>query len=215
MQDGLDSGTGANAIRRMNSTHGLFCISNEDYLFVLSTFVTYPFDWIAKWGWRRLTERERKAWFNFFCELGRRMGLSDVPHSFPAMQQFLERYEAQHLMYASANRRVADATVKIFENWMPRPLRGIVEPAVRAVIKPELRRAFGYDQAPGWLGAVLDSAMRLRAWCTRWLALEAYPKTLANTLNRTYPHNRYTIDALVPTYVDQVGGNENHERDAP
>jgi hypothetical protein len=208
MQDGLDSVTGARSIRRMNSTHGMFRIPNDDFLFVLSTFVTYPFDWIAKWGWRRLTDHERIAWFNFFRELGHRMGLSNVPDSFPAMQEFLKRYEAQHLVYAPANRRVADATVRIFENWFPIRLRGLVEPVVRALIKAELRRTFGYPEAPVWLGAMLHNTMRIRAWCTRWFAIEAYPKTIANSLNRTYPNNHYAIDALVPTYVEQVDGQE-------
>lgn len=198
MQEGLDSPAGRRAVARMNGTHGRFRIPNEDFLFVLSTFVTYPLEWIEKWGWRPLTAHERRAWFAFFRRVGQSMGLSDVPATVEAMQAFVARYEATHLVFAPANRAVADATVAIFEGWFPWPVRLVVKPAVRALIRPELIRAFGYAPGAPWLGRFLDGAMRLRAACTRHLAIEAYPKTIANTRNRTYPGNRYVIEELAP-----------------
>src|SRR3954454_12803818 len=39
MEWGYDSGRGTRALRRMNQLHGRFVIANEDFQYVLSTFV--------------------------------------------------------------------------------------------------------------------------------------------------------------------------------
>ena len=57
MKNGYDSPRGAAAIQRMNEQHGQFKISNEDFLFVLSTFVLDPIDWMSEYAWRPMTAR--------------------------------------------------------------------------------------------------------------------------------------------------------------
>lgn len=42
MEWGYDSERGRRALRRMNQLHGRFAIANEDFLYVLSTFVFEP-----------------------------------------------------------------------------------------------------------------------------------------------------------------------------
>src|ERR1700742_1145882 len=54
MEHGYESERGLAAIRRMNQIHGRFEISNEDFLYVLSTFVFVPIRWIERFGWRKL-----------------------------------------------------------------------------------------------------------------------------------------------------------------
>ena len=56
---GYDSAEGRRAIRRMNQIHGRFEISNDDFLYVLSSFVFEPIRWNARFGWRPLIETER------------------------------------------------------------------------------------------------------------------------------------------------------------
>jgi hypothetical protein len=43
----------------MNALHGRFRIANEDFLYVLSTFVFEPIRWNQRFGWRRMTEFEQ------------------------------------------------------------------------------------------------------------------------------------------------------------
>ena len=52
MEWGYDSDRGRRALRRMNRIHRRFAISNEDYLYVLSTFVYEPIRWNERYGWR-------------------------------------------------------------------------------------------------------------------------------------------------------------------
>src|SRR5207344_102347 len=61
MEWGYDSDRGKRALRRMNQLHGRFAISNEDYLYVLSTFVFEPIRWNQHYGWRRMSVNERLA----------------------------------------------------------------------------------------------------------------------------------------------------------
>src|SRR5947209_11157985 len=58
MERGYDSDRGRAALRRMNQIHARFAIANEDYLYVLSTFVFEPIRWNARFGWRTMCERE-------------------------------------------------------------------------------------------------------------------------------------------------------------
>lgn len=198
IEDGFDSPVGKQAIARMNSIHGRFRIPNDDYVFVLSTFITYPIDWLAKYGYRPMTEHEQLAWFNFFAEVGRRMGMTDIPADQASFRAWAAAYEARELVYAPENQRVANATVAIFEGWFPPGTRWAVKPVVRALIRDDLRAAFGYAPAPGWLRALLSTVLGTRAALKRWFHLERTPRTIANTRNRTYPGNRYYIDSIGP-----------------
>src|SRR5215469_963290 len=49
---GYDSDHGRAALRRMNQQHGRYPIANENFLYVLTTFVFEPARWMDKYGWR-------------------------------------------------------------------------------------------------------------------------------------------------------------------
>lgn len=66
MQNGYDSDRGSRAISQMNKIHSLYKIGNYDYLFVLSTFIFLPIQWIDNFGWYKTSENERQALYYFF-----------------------------------------------------------------------------------------------------------------------------------------------------
>jgi hypothetical protein len=203
LEDGYDSPFGTAAIERMNTIHGNFRIPNDDYLFVLSTFISYPIDWLAKYGYRPLTAHEQTAWFTFFRNVGARMSMAGIPQDWKAFQRWVEVYEEKNMVYAESNRAVADSTVAIFAGWFPGPLKGLVQPAVRALISDKLRRAFGYEKPAGWFIGLIEVVLQVRAVVKRSVHLEHTPKLIANTRNRTYPGNGYTIDKISPTYLSK------------
>ncbi|HEV3410035.1 MAG TPA: oxygenase MpaB family protein, partial [Chthoniobacterales bacterium] len=84
MEHGYDSERGRAAIARMNAIHGRFNIRSEDFVYVLSTFVFEPIRWNERFGWRRMIEKERRALFYFWREVGRRMNIRDLPDSYEA-----------------------------------------------------------------------------------------------------------------------------------
>lgn len=201
LEQGYDSEYGRGAIERMNAIHGRFRIPNDDFLFVLSTFIAYPVNWVAQYGYRPFTPHERQAWFVFFRNVGQRMGIDAIPASWSEFQHWVDAYEEQHLVYAASNRNVANATVAIFTGWFPWPLTGLVEPVVRALINDKLRRAFGYDKPAAWWCGLIGATLWLRKHVKRIINIERHPKLIANTRNRTYPGNRYTIDGIAPSHM--------------
>jgi hypothetical protein len=208
LEEGYDSEYGNAAIARMNAIHGHFRISNDDFLFVLSTFVSYPIDWLARYGYRPMTPHEQLAWFTFFRGVGERMGIRDIPETRDEFARWVDEYEAENLVYAESNRNVANATVAVFAGWFPWPLKGVVEPAVRALISDKLRRAFGYEKPAEWWSASLHGVLALRARIKRVVHIERQPKLIANTRNRTYPGNRYTIVGISPSYLADTTDND-------
>src|SRR5436190_21399171 len=85
-QDGWDGPAGKRALRRMNQLHSRFEIANEDFLYVVSAMVLEPIRWNERYGWRRATERELEAQLHFWREIGRRMGIRDIPGTLAGME---------------------------------------------------------------------------------------------------------------------------------
>jgi len=110
IENGFDSPRGASAIARMNALHGRFRIANEDFLYVLSTFVFEPIRWNRRFGWRRMTEFEQQAWFWFWRNLGERMSIRDLPDHLGDFERTSRAYEAANFGFSSANQQVALAT---------------------------------------------------------------------------------------------------------
>ena len=87
----------------MNQQHGPFNIANEDFLYVLSTLIYEPIRWNARFGWRAMCEEERLAMFYFWREVGRRMGIRDIPANYGEFERNNIEYEKRHYRYTEAN----------------------------------------------------------------------------------------------------------------
>jgi ER-bound oxygenase mpaB/B'/Rubber oxygenase, catalytic domain len=118
----------------MNQLHGRFAITNEDFLYVLSTFVYEPIRWNERFGWRRMCEQERQAFFYFWREVGRRMNIKQLPSDYTAFERYNLDYEKLHFRFTPANHRVGAATCELFASWFPRLLRPLVRRVIYAML---------------------------------------------------------------------------------
>ena len=197
-ENGYESDRGSRAIRRMNALHGRWQISNDDFLYVLSTFIYTPIYWHEKFGWRTPTPHENRANYHFWAEVGRRMGIKNIPETFEAFEQFHLNYERENFRYTPESRRVGDSTIAIFLNWYPVPLRPVVRQVIYALMDDPLREAFDYPRPlPGirWLS---ESALKLNAFLLRNFAPpRRKPFRLTEAPNRTYRHG-YEIEKMGP-----------------
>lgn len=145
-EHGLDSGDGKEALRRMNRMHAMYDISADDLRYVLATFVTCPIRWIDTYGWRPLVEKEKIAATVYYRELGRHMGIKDMPETWQEFGALMDDYEAEHFAYDGRARAVADSTLRLFATFPPFHLAPT--PAVlrftRAYMDAPLLDAFGY-----------------------------------------------------------------------
>ncbi|HLE27323.1 MAG TPA: oxygenase MpaB family protein [Anaerolineales bacterium] len=198
IEHGYDSERGRAAIRRMNRLHGRFPIANEDYLYVLSTFIFEPVRWNARFGWRRMVEQERLAMFYYWREVGRRMNIKDIPADYAAFERYNAEYERAHFRYAETNRRVAASTRDMFLGWfLPRSLRRLGEPAVYAMMDEPLLDAFGFPKPSPGMRRLVEGALRLRARLIRLLPERKRPRLRTGPRRPTYPQG-YRVEELGP-----------------
>src|SRR4029450_8892403 len=116
---GYESGRGKEALERMNWAHSHFNIANDDFLYVLSTFIFEPVRWIDAFGWRRTCLAERLGYYCFWREIGRRMGITDIPPSYEAFEAWSLEYERGHFKFSDSNHRVGSSTRDLFVAWFP------------------------------------------------------------------------------------------------
>ena len=193
---GLNSPGGRRAIRRINQMHGAYDISNDDMLYVLSTFVVVPRRWVDDHGWRPFTPAEVVASVRYYRELGRLMGIRDIPETYAEFEDLLDSYEAEHFAFDPGGRRVADSTLQLMLTFYPRPLSRPVEVFSRAVMDEPLLEAFGYSRPPAPVVRAARAALRARAVLERLLPARRtalHARDLPRI--RSYPDG-YDVDAL-------------------
>ncbi|MCB0532239.1 MAG: DUF2236 domain-containing protein [Lewinellaceae bacterium] len=187
LENGYDRPRGQAALVRMNKQHGRFQIPNDEYVYTLSTFILEPARWIDRYGWRKVTETEKQAAFFFWTELGRRMGIRDMPESYVAFDAFNRAYEQEQFRYAPENELIAVATRNLMLSWvLPKPLFSLGAPFVHALIDDQLLQAVGMRRAPVWLQTLVRRSVRLRGQLVRMLPPRKKPHLLTRLPNRTY-----------------------------
>jgi hypothetical protein len=184
---GYDSVRGREALKVVNRAHGRYAISNDDMLYVLSTFVYDPIDWLERYGWRPLHDNERLGAFHYYRAVGKRMGIKDIPESYDAFLAFKNTYEAEHFVFSDTNAEIGKYTVELFAAWFPGFLRPAVRLGVRGMLDERMLTAFGFDPAPRWVGVCASAGLKARA-----VALRFFPPRRESVLgrpkhNRTYP----------------------------
>ena len=197
MERGYDSERGCRALLRMNQQHGRFAIANEDFLYVLSTFIYEPIRWNARFGWRAMCDEERLAMLHFWREVGRRMGIRDIPADYAEFERYNIAYEQRHYRYTDANSRVGAATVELFANWFPRILRRLVRRAIHALLEDALIEGFGFPRPSPFMRRLVQGALRLRARLLRWMPARRHPRMRTEMRHRSYPRG-YRIEELGP-----------------
>jgi len=196
LSSGLDSDRARRAFGRINDMHGRFRIANDDFLYVLSTFVFSPIDWLDRFGRRGMTDEEREAWFLYWREFGRRMGISSLPEDIVAFRSFAKEFEKERFAQAPSNRAVAQPTIDLLLNqyFVPAFLYPGGRAFVMALCLPHLVEALGYPAPSSALRLVAEGAMALRRRILRLLPDNSRPKFIRFG-KQTYPKG-YIIEEL-------------------
>jgi hypothetical protein len=195
---GYDSERGRAALRRMNGIHKRFNIANEDYLYVLSTFVFEPARWLDRFGWRRLVTQEKLAFFYFWSEVGRLMNISSIPESYEEFERYNIEYEQNHFRYNDSSRQVAVATRDMFLDWfLPRALHQIGAPVIYSLMDDRLLDAFHFPKPPSGMRHLVEGFLRIRSRIVRRLSERSRPRMRSEMRHRTYPDG-YRTEELGP-----------------
>jgi hypothetical protein len=179
----------------MNRMHGRYQISNEDYVYVLSALILEPLRWNSRFGWRPYTEKEKLAHLVFWREIGRRMGIRELPVTLAETERFNVDYERERFRYAGSNRVVAEATMRVFLAWYPAPLRPLVRLFICSLLESRVLQAFDYREPPAPVRGLVLGALGLRARLLRHLPRRRRPHLLTLSATRTYPSG-YSVQEL-------------------
>jgi hypothetical protein len=158
------AGTGKDAIRRMNQMHRSYPIGNDDMRYTLCTFVVSPIRWMDSYGWRPFSETEKVASANYYRELGRHMGIKDIPATWREFCEVHDAYERERFGYDPGGRAVADSTLALLCTFPPhdKAPAALIGAFSRSLMDAPLREAFRYEAPPRWFQALSRAALRLR-----------------------------------------------------
>jgi hypothetical protein len=194
---GYERGRGKEALARINWAHGHFTISNDDFLYVLSTFIFVPIRWIDQYGWRPTCRGEKLGYYHFWREVGTRMGIRDIPPTYEDFEIWARAYERKTFRYTDANRKIGAATRDLFASWYPRPLAPIVRATVHALLDDVMLDAFGFPRPLPGMRGLIGGALKARGRIVRWLPARRKPNFFTNRPNRTHIRG-YEIGSLGP-----------------
>jgi hypothetical protein len=159
----------------MNRMHRQYPIANEDFRYVLSTFVVVPKRWLDDYGWRTYTDHELRALTRYYRTLGHHMGIRDIPETFAEFEELMDSYEREHYAFDESGRAVSDATLDLFASWYPGPAGALMRRASVCLLDDALRDAFGYAAPPPALIGLVRRGLRLRARVLRAMPARANP----------------------------------------
>ncbi|MDN4471439.1 oxygenase MpaB family protein [Demequina zhanjiangensis] len=184
------------AIRRINQMHRAYDIPDHEFRYVLSTFVVVPKRWIDAYGKRPLSDGEVLASVHYYRELGRHMGIPDVPETYDGFARLMDSYEAEHFAFDEGGRRVADATMALLLTFRPAVPKPLMEILSRALMDEALLDAFRYDRPARPVAAALRASVRLRGRIAGLLPARAKATRIEDLpWIRSYPEG-YRIDDL-------------------
>lgn len=208
---GYEEGRGKAALERMNWVHGHYRIANDDFLYVLSTFIYEPVRWIDAFGWRPTVKAERLAYYCFWREVGKRMGIAAIPASYDAFESWSRAYEREQFRFADTNQRVGTSTRRLFESWGPRLAAPVVRYGVYAMLDDDMIAAFGFPRPLPGTRALLRQTLKLRGRLLRFFPPRQKPHFFTDDRNRTHPDG-YEIPNLGPLKLVDA---ERRARDRP
>ena len=194
---GYETGRGKEALDRMNLAHSHYTIANDDFLYVLSTFIYEPIRWFDTVGWRPTCRNERLGYYWFWREIGTRMGITGIPDSYEAFEEWKNRYEREQFRFAETNHRVGASTRDLFASWFPRVFTPIVRYSIYAMLDDSMLQAFDFPKPLPLTRSLLRGSLKLRGAFVRFLPARRTPHFFTDDRNRTHP-NGYEVSTLGP-----------------
>lgn len=204
---GLESRASREMVEHLNRIHGLYRISNDDFLYTLSTFVFDAALFVDKWGHRPMTEKEKDAFYFLYRRLGELMHIRDIPESRAAFFAWRRDYERRAQRYASENEAVARGLLVAVRGLLPPVFAPYLEPAVVLLTGDAgFRDALGLREPDPGLARFLRAFLAVHRRAARHVSLYEHRKFEDSDIYRNYPTypSGYDRLRLGPTKVIEI-----------
>ncbi|GAB3843575.1 oxygenase MpaB family protein [Dactylosporangium cerinum] len=176
VEHGFDAPRGRDILRFVNRSHRGTPVTAADNRFALAALAVTLVRWLDRYGWRPATDGERTALVTFYAELGRRIGVRNLPRTYDALAAYLAGCEAGFAP-TDAGRLCSERTLAMARSRVPLLLRPLVRPMVSALLDPDVRTAAGLSTPAAAVTFTLSKALRLRRRLVRLLPPRLTPTT--------------------------------------
>lgn len=157
------------AIARINWLHRKYPIRQDDYRFNLALFVLETIRSTTRFDWRSHSEIERHAFFVFWMEIGRRMGIEASWASLEEMEEWAEDYEKSYMVPNPASAKMVRLGIDYFASSIPNfpgKLK-LFTTIVSYILDARTRRAMMLPEPPWLFVTIMDFMFNLRAFIVR------------------------------------------------
>jgi hypothetical protein len=157
--------------------HKGYAVPEEDLLYVASRFVLEPVHWNERFGWRKLCDQERLAFYFFWREVTRQLGVSSFPETYALLHEWSQKYELRYRHPAAINHELYLQIDRLWETYLIPGLK-LPQVAFRCLMKEPVRRALMLDDPSRVVEWLVTTALRVRAQVLkvlpkRWLPIPA------------------------------------------
>jgi len=185
---GLNDPRGRSALERMNFVHSHFPIQNDDYLYVLSTFIFEPRKWVERFGRRQLHPHELRAGFLVWREIGIAMGIHTIPSNAEELEAWSIQYEKERFKPALSNTTVSQATLTLMLGWFfPRMTHRKLQPFVLSLFDDDFVRTLGFPLPSRWARGFTITLMGMRKMTLRLMPARRTPYHRSKRKLKSYP----------------------------
>ncbi|KAJ3771952.1 hypothetical protein FB446DRAFT_738320 [Lentinula raphanica] len=169
----LDDPRAMIALARVNWLHSKYPITNDDYLYTLALFTFEPPKWVRLYGWRPLSPMEEEAFYIFWYEIGKRMGIRDIPETIHDYRKWVKEYEARAMVPAQTNHEVATYTTEEILHVVPEflGLRSLFRKLSVCALEENVRIAMMKPEQPVYYHLIFRTVLRSIAFVQRFLCL--------------------------------------------
>ncbi|KAF9171439.1 hypothetical protein BGX21_000494 [Mortierella sp. AD011] len=185
------------AVDRINFIHSHYNISQGDFVYNLALSVLDSIYWVGRFDWRPLTELEENALVAIWTDLGRKMGIENIPKTVQEFEDWAENYELGIMKYAPTNTAMADGNIAVSQSLVTTPeAKARVKKFFVAIMNPRSRAAVGYDEPTRTQVFVSRSILWVRGCIVKYLMMP-----------RTAPH---LLTAMRATKFEDVSIKNNN-----
>lgn len=171
LNEGSESETGSEAIAQVNRIHAQYKIDNDEYLYVLSTFVFVAEEFYRTFSWREARPDEEADLYARVLDMGQAMNIEGIPDDIDEFRRWTADYLAQNRNYHPDNHTVAEGMMRGVKSSVPAPMRPLVSPLTRVLLNDEdLLEALGYTLPPAPFVALVRAAMAARKRLSKYVS---------------------------------------------
>jgi hypothetical protein len=172
----IDSERACIAINRMNWIHSRYrsVIKMDQMVYTLCLLTCEALQWIDMYDWRETTPLEKHASWVFWNEVGRRMGLTDVPESFEACVAFIKDFETRNMRPTDDNALIAKGVFALYASTVPAVLTPVVHAVITAFMDTRLCGAFKLVPSTPILATILRCLLTMRKHFVRHFMIPRY-----------------------------------------